>query len=452
MAFLDLVTRNFKAADVSSPVAKIEPPRLVIPAFATKDGVTEPYIGSGGFGGLGFPTTGSGVTVNAITALESAAVVSCINIIVTDIAKLPIRFERRSSDGGWTDDTAHPIAGLLQKPNRRMVQFLFMQNLILQYLLTGNGLAVVVRAANGQAEALVPVYGPASICENPVDGSKTYYVTSNLLNQERTSIAGQSGPTRTITEDDMVHLMGLSFTNGINGQSLFSLAPEVFGLTLAAQETAARTFNNGATTQGYFTTTTPMNQEAAQNWHDAWKRMTAGVANSGTTPFVGGGLEFRALGLTPEASQLLETRKFMIEEIARMYRIPPHKLGLLDGAKYNNIEQQNQSYIDETLSNITVPLEQIMNDVLLLTSEKALYRIRFDYSDMKQSDTQTRWNTYQTGLNNGFITPAWVARKEGLPIPTGDAATEYRRPLNTGTSGDQNGMPLADGDAGKGNE
>jgi HK97 family phage portal protein len=142
-------------------------------------------------------------------------------------------------------------------------------------------------------------------------------------------------------------------------------------------------------------------------------------------------MTFNKVAITNEEAQFLETRRFQVLEIARLYGVPPHRLGELDKATFNNIEQQNQQYVDGALKPIADSLEQLFDHHLLFDDERSMLECKFDFDDMTRSDIKTRYEAYQIGTLNGWLNRNEVRARENLnPIDDGHG-DEYRVPLNT---------------------
>ena len=412
----------------ASPVLNISVPNYGV--------TTGPWQEIGGGFGWGFGgNSGAGVNVTAITALQSTAVYACVKILSNDVAKLPLRLMKLVGNS-WVPQPQHPLSKLLLAPNKRMTTYQLKQHLAISRLLTGNGFAVIIRDEGGNPEKLIPLSpGMVSVTELP-DGDIIYSATSTLFVGLKTSIPYQKGQTRRILQEDMIHYRDISLDTGLLGYGAIGLASEAVGLTIAGQQLAANTFANGASFQAVLTNPNNLKKEQAQQIMAAFNEAQAGVRNAGKVPLLAGGTEIHNLSMSPLEAQLLESRKHQIEEVARMFGVPPHKLGLLDGAKYNNIEQQNQSYIDDSLIPLTKPLEELLNNTLLFDHQIGRYKFEFNFDELLKSDTATRYANWQTAQLNGWVTRKFVCEQEGLPIPTDPEAELYSTMMNTGVVGD----------------
>jgi HK97 family phage portal protein len=369
--------------------------------------------------GLGMFQNNSGVQVTPYTALQSSAVYACVKRLSTDVAKLPLRMMRKLPNGGWEEETNHPVARLLRKPNRRMTKFEFVQTVVMYHQLHGNAYVAIVRDEAGIPVELVPMTPGAVSVTEASTGDLFYDVSSRML----------SPNTQRLRAEDVIHVRNLSLDNGIRGASPIALASEVMGLTLAAQTLAANTFKQGAHFSGTLSTDQKLSPEQINQTSRAWHESSSGVGNAGKTPVLQGGLKFDKISQSAEESQLLESRKFAVEEVCRIFGVPPAKLHVVDRATTgNNVEEQNQSYIDDTLMAITRPIEEALEIDLLFGDEAGKYAFNFDYDELLRGNRSDRYAAHSQALQNGFMSINEVrAAEKLLPIEGGDT---YRIQLN----------------------
>lgn len=357
-----------------------------------------------------------------LNALQSATVWCCVNRLGTDISKLPFNMYRRNPDGGWTIETRHPVARLLRRPNRRMSQFDFLRNIVTAHQMHGNAYVAIVRnKGSGIPEQLIPLPPNAVSVSEHANGNLYYNATSRLLEPN----------TQIFSEEDMIHVRNMSLDGGIRGVSPLIAASNVVKLTLTTQDLAINKFANGVNFDGFIEVPQQLGPKAAQDYSRVWKEQQAGVGNAGKTPMLHGGAKFTQTSMTLQQAQLIPMQKHQIEEICRLFGVPPHKVYLLDRATFNNIEEQSQSYIDDTLMAITVPLCQAFEDDLLLDSEFDAYKLDFNFDSMLKANKQSRYESYKAGLEGGFLSINEVREMESLPrVEGGDS---YHIQMNMGT-------------------
>ncbi len=371
------------------------------------------------YAALGGYASNTGVAVTPFTALQSAAVYGCVKCIAEDIACLPVYIRRKLIKGGWVVDETHPLNRLFRRPNRWMTSFQFWSYVLTSYCLRGNAYVVIERGPDGSPVELIPVTPDrVTIRLSPSDGTPWYLVN-----------ARQIGIGVWIPPDDIIHMKNMS-VDGYLGLSPIACAQDVIGLALAAQQHGAVLFRQGGQVSGVLKHPGRLSKEASDNLAESWRNTHSGVQNAHKIAVLEEGMTFDKIALTNEDAQFLQTRQFQVLDICRLYRVPPHKLADYGRATFNNLEQQQQGYIDDCLGPHTLQLEGLMDDLLLFDDERALYADYFDVTGMLRGDTVRRYQSYQIGLLNGFLSRNEVRAQENLnPIPGGD---EYRVPLNTG--------------------
>ena len=380
-------------------------------------------------GGLGWPqpmlyaalggyASNTGVPVTPFTALQAAAVYACIRFISQDIAMLRPFLRRKMAGGKYCIETRHPLLKVFAKPNRWQTRFEFFSYWVTSLCLRGNGFVVVERDQFGQPVELVPVAPDRVTIMLSPEGDLWYRVNSHRL-----------GFGLMVPPDDMMHLKNISM-DGYVGVSPIAVAQDVIGLALATQQHGGILFRQGGQIGGVLQHPGKLSKEAADRIGNSWRETHAGVQNAHKVAILEEGLQFEKIAMTSEDAQFLETRRFQVIDICRLYGVPPHKLGELDKATLNNIEQQNQQYVDAALKPIAESIVELFDAHLLFEDERVLLQNRMDFDDMTRTDIVTRYQAYQIGTLNGWLSRNDVRAKENMdPIEGGD---EYRVPLNTG--------------------
>lgn len=383
-------------------------------------------------------TTFSGAVVTPSTAMKSNTVYTCVTTIASSISKMPLKVQRKDTNGGWTDTENHPLALVIGRPNSRDKSwYQFLNNNLIQYLLFGNAYIAIIRGRDGRPEELIGLdSGQVSVSEAQ-NGDRVYNASSKQFLDKKTSITKETGPTRTILQDDMIHLLGPNLNNNIIGQSPITLASEVIGIDLAIQETRAGAFRNGVSIQYIIKTAGRYKPEQLQSLRENLIRGIAGTANTGVGPALPPDVDLIPMNLSPRDLMLPEMGEESKRNVAMLWNFPPHKLGLDDKDAAASIEQKERTYISETLEPITRQFEQIANDLLLVGDDKNHFRIKFDDTQLVMPVYKDRVDAGSKAVITGLISPnEWRAR-EGLPgYESGD---EIWRPLNTGTAGEQDG-------------
>lgn len=377
------------------------------------------------YAALGGYASNTGVPVTPFTALQSAAVYGCVKCISEDIAGLPLQVRRRTPNQGWVIDWTHPLVELFRKPNRWMSSWQFWSYVLTAYCLRGNSYIVIQRDARGMPVELVPVTPDrVTVKLSAVDGMPWYLVN-----------ARQIGIGVWVPPEDMIHMRNMS-VDGYLGLSPIACGQDVLGLALAAQQHGAVLFRQGAQVAGVLKHPGRLGKEASDNLAESWRDTHAGVQNAFKTVILEEGMTFDKIAITNEDAQFLQTRQFQVLDICRMYRVPPHKLAEYGRATFNNVEQQQQMYIDDCLGPCTEQLEGLMNDQLLFEDEQGLYECHFDFTGLLRGDLIRRYQSYQIGLSNGFLSRNEVRAAENMnPIPDGDEYNITAKPGDPGGVG-----------------
>jgi len=366
---------------------------------------------SGGTLGFLFGNTTSGKPVNERTAMQTSAVYACVRILSESIAGLPLHVYRYTRDGGKERTAAHPLYRILHdEPNPEMTSFVFRETLMAHLLLWGNAYAQIIRNGNGQVIALYP------LLPNKMDVSRnrageliyTYYRDW----EESGGRPKQGGVT--LRRDEVLHIPGLGF-DGLIGYSPIAMAKNSIGLSLATEDYGARFFANGANPGGVLEHPGVIKPEQAERLRESWQSQFGG-ANAHRIAVLEEGLKFHQMSIPPEEAQFLETRKFQINEIARIFRVPPHMVGDLEKSSFSNIEQQSLEFVKYTLDPWVVRWEQSLRQALLLPSEKSVFSIRFNLDGLLRGDYQSRMQGYSVGIQNGFYSVNDVRALEDLNL------------------------------------
>ncbi|WP_343091818.1 phage portal protein [Streptococcus sanguinis] len=366
-----------------------------------------------------FGRTTSGKTVNERTALQTTAVYACVRILSETIASLPLHVYRYS-EGGKAKDTEHVLYTLLHdEPNPDMTSFVFRETLMSHLLIWGNAYSQILRDRSGQVIGLYPLL-PDQMSVHRSEKGKLYYVYNryeedNPNFQEKGSIV--------LSQEEVLHIPGLGF-DGLIGYSPIALAKNAVGMTLACEEYGASFFSNGANPGGVLEH--PGILKDPGKVRDSWNAVYQGTRNAHKVAVLEEGMSYKQIGIPPEEAQFLETRKFQINEIARLFRIPPHMVGDLEKSSFSNIEQQSLEFVKYTLDPWVVRFEQALKKSLLLPEEKKTHFIKFNVDGLLRGDYQSRMNGYAIGRQNGWLSTNDIRKLEELnPIPSEEGGDLY---------------------------
>ncbi|WP_169008361.1 phage portal protein [Faecalispora jeddahensis] len=367
-----------------------------------------------------FGGTTSGKTVNERTAMQTTAVYACVRILSEAVAGLPLHIYRYRADGGKERIPMHPLYHLLHdEPNPEMTSFVFRETLMSHLLLWGNAYAQVVRNGRGQAVALYPLLPSKMDVSRAANGELLY---TYYRDADETGLNPKGGYI-TLRRDEVLHIPGLGF-DGLIGYSPIAMAKNAIGMSLATEEYGASFFANGANPGGVLEHPGVIKDigRVKESWNSAYQ----GNGNAHKIAVLEEGMKFQAIGIPPEQAQFLETRKFQINEIARIYRVPPHMVGDLEKSSFSNIEQQSLEFVKYTLDPWVVRWEQSLQQSLLLPSEKPSLFIRFNLDGLLRGDYQSRMNGYAVGRQNGWMSANDIRELEDMNrIPSGEGGDLY---------------------------
>lgn len=367
-----------------------------------------------------FGRTTSGKPVNERTAMQTTAVYACVRILAEAVASLPLHVYEYQDDGGKKLMHDHPLYYLLHdEPNPEMTSFVFRETLMSHLLIWGNAYAQIIRDGAGRVLGLYPLL-PDKMDAQRDDRGNIYYVYSR--NSDENPMFKEYGDIR-LKAEDVLHIPGLGF-DGLIGYSPIAMAKNAVGMTLACEEYGASFFANGANPGGVLEH--PGVLKDPSKVRESWNSVYRGVNNAHKIAVLEEGMKYQQIGIPPEEAQFLETRKFQINEIARLYRIPPHMVGDLDKSSFSNIEQQSLEFVKYTLDPWVIRWEQSLQRSLLLPGEKGKYFIKLNVDGLLRGDYQSRMNGYAVGRQNGWFSANDIREMENMnPIPDEQGGNLY---------------------------
>jgi len=360
----------------------------------------------------------AGAFVNEQTAMQTAAVHACVRVISEAVASLPLHVYRYE-DRATRIVPNHPLFALLKNaPNPEMTSFSFREALMTHLLLHGNAYAQIIRDGRGRVEALYPLL-PDKMDVSRGSSGEIYYTYW----RDRDESGGGDGEMITLRKDQVLHIPGLSF-NGLVGLSPIALARNAIGMAAATEQYGAAFFKNGATPGGLLEV--PTSIKDPNKIRDTWDTVYKGANNANRIAVMSDGMKFHVVSVPPNEAQFLETRKFQLAEITRIFRVPLHMVGDLDKSSFSNIEQQSMEFVKYTLEPWVVRWEQALWQALLLPGEQATHFIKFNLDGLLRGDYETRMKGYSTGIQNGFFCPNDIRRLENLnEIPEIDGGDNF---------------------------
>lgn len=357
---------------------------------------------------FGMRDSSAGVNVNEDTALNFSAVFSAVNLISSTTALLPFNlYDAKPKQGEDAIARMHIANHLLSvKPNDYTTPFVFFQTQQAHALIWGNSYTEIIRE-HGVPVAL-RILLPSNVQPDISDDGvkKIYKVTDPQPGSE---------PVRTINDEDMIHIPGLSY-DGLVGYSVIGRAREGIGLGIAAETFGATFFGNGAVPQGILMHPGELTPEAEKKLSEDFESRHKGPDKSNRVAVLDEGMKYIHVGIPPEDAQFLQTRQFQVVEIARWFRVPPHMLFDMTQATFGNYEQSNMDFLTYSLLPWLVKWQQECKVKLLTEQEQERYYFGHDPAILLLPDMQTRYNAYATGRNNGWLTLNDILKAERKPL------------------------------------
>ena len=361
----------------------------------------------------------SGKNVNERSAMQMTAVYACVRILSESIAGLPVHLYKYREDGSKEKAIDHPLYRILHdEPNPEMTSFVFRETLMTHLLLWGNAYAQIIRNGKGQVLGLYPLM-PNRMTVDRDEKGHLYY---SYLVSDSDAPTMKSG-TVILKPTDVLHIPGLGF-DGLVGYSPIAMAKNAIGMAIACEEYGAKFFANGATPGGILEH--PGTVKDPAKVRDSWNEAFGGSRNSNKVAVLEEGMKYTPISISPEQAQFLETRKFQIDEIARIFRVPPHMVGDLEKSSFSNIEQQSLEFVKYTLDPWVIRWEQTIHRSLLLPDEKSQYFVKFNLEGLLRGDYHSRMNGYAIGRQNGWMSANDIRELENLDrIPAEEGGDLY---------------------------
>lgn len=347
----------------------------------------------------------AGVMVNQATALSASSVFACVRNLAEDVAKLPLIVGRQTPEGGVETLAGHPLYRLLDvEPNPEMTAFDFRQALIACAAFLGNFIAEIERANDGTPKALWPIENYRWKLKRGPDKQLYYEI---------------DGGRSRLAPADVLHVKGFGM-NGVLGEMLLQCGRESIGLMIAAERFAASFFGNGTQMSGVLKTTKVLKDPAIETLRRQWMEMHSGPDNAHKPAILEDGMDWVKTSAEPNEAQMIETRMFQVEDVARWFRMPPHKIGHLERAQgWSTLESANTDYVVDTLMPWTIRCEQEYKRKLVGKSEPAVFAAHL-FNGLLRGDATARAAYYMAMRNAGILNADDIRKLENLnPLPDG---------------------------------
>ena len=348
---------------------------------------------------IGGSPSKSGVTITKETSLTLSSVYNAVQVYADAISSLPISIITEKN-GNREKDKNHPVYPLLSRePNSLMTSFVYRQIIIPQILLWGNSYSII-EFKNGSLRpvSILPVH--ASKVEVEIKDGVLWY-TFNL----------DSGKI-VLDQSNVLHFRGMG--DNVMGKSVIDVAQENLGLAKASEEFGSRFFGNGASMTGVLQSDKELSDKAYNNLKNSFNDSNGGLANASKPLILEEGLKWQPVSIPPNNAQFLETRRFSVEDIARWFNLPPHKLKDLTRATFSNIEEQDLNFVKESILPKVINIEQELNRKLLRETEKKDTFFHFNLDGLLRGDIKTRTESYKNLMAVGAISPNEIRAKEEM--------------------------------------
>ncbi len=366
-----------------------------------------------------FGRADSGERVDEKSSLQIATVYACVRLLAETVASLPLHLYRYQGEDGKEKAMDHPLYKILYRQvNSEMTSFSFRECMMTHLLLWGNAYAQIVRDGKNEILGLYPMI-PQNVEIDRDESGQIYYIYHAYEDDK----AGETGKDYYFKREEVLHIPGLGF-NGLVGFSPIGMMKNALGSAIAVEKYGSAFFRNGAQPSGVLEH--PSVLKNPEKVRDAWESVYGGASNAHRVAILEEGMKYQAISLPPEDSQFLETRKFSVEEICRIFRVPPHLVQSLEHATFSNIEHQGIDFVQHSITPWIVRWEQAIIKDLLLEEEQDIYFPKFNVDGLLRGDYQSRMNGYSIAFSNGFMSPNEIRRLENMnPIPAEDGGDDY---------------------------
>ena len=368
-----------------------------------------------------FGMADSGERVDEKSAMQIATVYACVRLLAETVAGLPLHLYRYTDadEKGKERAKDHPLYKILyRQPNPEMTSFSFREVMMTHLLLWGNCYAQIIRDGKNGILGLYPLL-PENVETDRDENGSIFYIYHAYTDEK----PGENNKDIFFRRDEIFHVPGLGF-NGLVGFSPIAMMKNSLGTTLAVEKYGSAFFKNGAQPSGVLEHPGVLKnpEKIRENWSDVY----GGANNAHKVAVLEEGMVYKPISLPPEDSQFLSTRQFGVNEICRIFRVPPHLVQDMEHATFSNIEHQSIDFVVHTLTPWLVRFEQAVVKDLLLPDEQDVYFPKFNVDGLLRGDYQSRMQGYATGISNGFLSPNDIHRLENMDlIPAEKGGDDY---------------------------
>lgn len=353
------------------------------------------------------PWSRSGAIVTPDNAESISACFACVQAISESVASLPLMLYRKSENGDRERAGDHPLHQVLHdRPNPTQTSLEFREQMQAAVLLRGNAYAEIEWDGQANVVGLTPIH-PDRVTVLKLRNGRTAY-----------DVADDSGSVRRLLQEEMFHLKDRT-ENGITGRSRIRIARETLGLAISQQEHGAKTFANGTRLSGVLQTPHQMTDESLKRLSESWQSQFQGADNAGKTAILENGLEYKQMSMTLEDAEWLAAMKFSVEQVCRIFRVPPTMAGDLTHGNYSNTSETARHFVIHTLKRHLVMWEQAISRSLLGPIARQRYFAEHSLDGLLRGDSTNRAEFYKSGIEAGWLLRSEARRLENLPTVEG---------------------------------
>lgn len=357
----------------------------------------------------------AGKVVGEESAMRLSVVWGCVRLLSETVGSLPLSIYKSSKDGNsesLPDDDYLQVL-LHDRPNNDMTSVEFREAMMVNLVLLGNGYALIERNSEGVVTALYPIR--ASLVTPRQERDRVVYDFNDR------------GKVETLPSDKVFHLKGFG-ADGLMGYSPVSYARNAMGLSMATEDYGAKFFAGGARPKGVLKLPTWLKAETREKVKADLAKIQQQIEGGDGTLLLEGGMEYQAISIPPEDAQFLETRKLQLNEICRIFRVPPHMVADLDKATFSNIESQGMEFEKFTLRPYLTRWEQAIKQKIIPVNKRRTHFARFNLDGLLRADSAARAAFYSVMLQNGVYSSNEVRALENRNSQPG--ADELRVQVN----------------------
>ena len=355
-----------------------------------------------------FGRADSGEQVDEKSAMQIATVYACVRLLAESVAQLPLHLYCYTDNGTGKEMAAdHPLYAILHRqPNPEMTSFTWRETMMVHLLLWGNSYGQIIRDGKNGVVSVYPLL-PENVEVDRDDHGEIYYIYHAYTDEA----PGEKNKDIIFRRDEVLHVPGLGF-NGLVGFSPIAMMKNSLGTTLAVEKYGSSFFKNGAQPSGVLEHPGVLKnpEKIRQNWSDVY----GGANNAHKVAVLEEGMSYKAISLPPEDSQFLSTRQFGVEEICRIFRVPPHMVQDLQRATFNNIEHMSIEFVMHTLMPWLIRIEQAIIKDVLMDEEKDEFFPKFNVDGLMRGDYKSRMEGYAVAITNGIMSVNDVRKLENL--------------------------------------